>query len=214
MPFKAIIFDMDGTLVDNLSHWAEADEKFLRTYAIERTPEYVTLINGSSLLESVRHIKERYQLAPSVEELLAEKIATTNYIYEVAGPTVGAESLLERVRAEQHKVAIASGSPTSRVQQIVDRFGWHQYFDALVSADHVGSVGKPDPAIFLYAAKRLGVDPAECLVIEDARNGLLAAKAAGMSCAVVHSDPQEDFSRADLVINTLEHRDLYSLIGL
>lgn len=214
MKYKGIIFDMDGTLIDNHSFWSAADGQFLQKYNIPQTQEYVNMVNGRSVQESVALIREQYNIEHPYEEILAEKIRLTDHIYEVAGPMLGAQDLLVRIKKLDHKSAIASGSSLKRVERIVERMQWQDYFNSLVSADHVGYVGKPDPAVYRYASEQLGLRPEECVVIEDARNGLLSAKAAGMACVVINMKPMEDFSLADAVFSSLEEDGLYTFLGL
>lgn len=176
------------------------------------------MVNGKSLMEASRIFKNINNLPNSVEEILAHKINTSAAVYgEYSLPLIGADDLLKRIKNQNNKkTAIASGSSLDRIKIIMDRFSWHDYFDALVSADHVDNAGKPDPAIFLYAAKKLGVMPNECVVIEDAENGLNAAKRAGMQC-VINFDKRwchGDYSGADLVVNSLGDKKIYDFLGI
>jgi HAD superfamily hydrolase (TIGR01509 family) len=100
-------------------------------------------------------------------------------------PLPGAEEALARARA-RGKVALASGSPPAVIRTVVERFGWR--FDAICSADEVER-GKPAPDVFVLAARRLGVAPAECVAVEDSANGIAAAKAAGMRVIAVGDAP-------------------------
>lgn len=214
MKYKAIIFDMDGTLIDNLEHWKQADTLFLSKFQIEHTQEYVNLVNGRSLEESVDILRDKYNLTQPVEEILAEKLRLTDHIYDIAEPMPGADILLKNLKEINFKTAIASGSSTDRIEKIVNRLGWNNYFNALISVDNVGKKGKPDPAIYSYAANTLSLAPEDCLVLEDSQNGLLSAKRAGMKCAVVSKDRIEDFTLADAIFNSLADVELYQFLGL
>lgn len=218
MKYQAILFDLDGTLIDNNQHWHEANKKLFTLLTIPeamKDREYFTMANGRSMLESVQILKERYALPHPVEELLQIKMQFTDEIYsDLAQPMPGADALLAAVRKLPFKTAIASGSPLERVKQIVQRFGWEAYFDELVSVDHVNFVGKPDPAVFSYAANSLGILPSYCVVLEDAVNGVVAAKAAGMTCVVVASKEHDEFKLADHQVPSLADDRLYSILGL
>lgn len=214
MRFKAVIFDMDGTLIDNYAHWEQVDRLFLQKYNVEHNREYTSLVNGRAMRESVELLRKHYNLDHPLEEMLAEKIKMTDVIYEQAKPMPGAEMLLKTLKKITSKTAIASGSSLNRIEMMVNRLAWQQYFDVLASVDHVGQIGKPDPAIYQYAVRQLGLDPAECVVIEDARNGLLSAKAAGLTCIVVCHDQREDFSGADRFFTSLEDPALYSYLNV
>ncbi len=216
--FKAILFDMDGTLIDSELHWIDAEKKFTSTFNVPYTNEWVKLINGKSLLESSKLIKEMHNLPQTLEDIVTHKINCSEAVYtDHALPLLGADDLLRRIKKQNDKkTAIASGASLARIKQIVDRFSWHDYFDTLVSTDHVDYVGKPDPAIFLYAAKELDVLPSECVVIEDSENGLNAAKRAGMKCIVRFDDrwSHGDYSGADLIVNSLDDKNFYDFLGI
>lgn len=218
MKFKAILFDMDGTLIDSELHWIEAEKKFTSTFNVPYTSEWVKLINGKSLLESSKLIKEMHNLPHSVEDILAHKINCSEAVYtDHAMPLSGVEDLLKCIKQQNDKkTAIASGASFDRIRKIVSRFGWEDYFDTLVSTDHVDYVGKPDPAIFLYAANELEVDPSECVVIEDSENGLKAAKRAGMKCVIRFDErwSNGDYSSADLIVNGLDDKSIYDFLGI
>ena len=215
--FKAIIFDLDGTLIDSELHWVDAEKKFLSTYGLDYTQEWVSRVMGKSLTESSKLLKEIHNLPHSHEEILAEKIKHSDPIYtHHAQPMPGAEKLLSILKDAGFQLAIASGSSLSRIQTIVSRFGWEKYFDQLCSTDHVGYIGKPDPAIFNYTAQSLEMAPSDCLVFEDSVNGLRAAKGAAMSCvAVINPDWSfGDFSQAELSVQTLEDKAIYNFLDL
>src|SRR2546425_104914 len=99
---------------------------------------------------------------------------------------------------------------------ILKRLGWEGMFEVLVSTDHVNHVGKPDPAIYTYTLEQLGRRPEECIVIEDAQNGIRSAQGAGLRCVVV-PDPRRnfgDYSMADYQVTSLKDPALYAYLGL
>ena len=215
--FKAVIFDMDGVLIDSEIHWYEAEMNFLKAYDIKLTKEHAARMTGRSLHESVTILKEEFALPHSVEELLGEKTRHSEEIYMYKAQEMpGVTELLQKITSAGLQAAIASGSSLPRIKMIVDRFGWQDYFGHLVSTDHVNLIGKPDPAIYVYTAGVLQIDPAECLVIEDSVNGVRAAKRAGMSCAAVLDERWcwGDYSEADLVVETLTNPKLAEFIGI
>ncbi len=216
--FKAILFDMDGTLIDSELHWVVAETKFGEKFNIPFSWEWIKLINGKSLTEASVMYKERHSLPNPIEEIIAHKASCSEAVYsDHSLPLLGAEDLLARIKKQNDKkTAIASGASLDRIRKIVDRFSWHNYFDALISTDHVDYVGKPDPAIFLYAAKELGISPGDCVVVEDSENGLNAAKRAGMKCVVRFDERwcHGDFSGADLVVNSLTDKKIYDFLGI
>lgn len=216
--FKAILFDMDGTLIDSSIHWIEVNKKFDEIFNAPHTPELVKMVDGRSLREGSQIFKDFHNLPHSVEEIMEHKKKFSDAVYtDHSLPLVGADDLLRRIKKQNDKkTAIASGASLDRIKQIVDRFSWHNYFDTLVSTDHVDYVGKPDPAIFLYAANELGIDPSECVVIEDSENGLTAAKKAGMQC-VIRFDSRwsdGDYSGADLIVKDFNEKSIYDFLGI
>jgi HAD superfamily hydrolase (TIGR01509 family) len=122
----------------------------------------------------------------------------------------GVPDVLERIRQAGYRLALASSAEPEAVAATVEVLGLGRLLEAVVSGDQV-TRGKPAPDIFLEAARRLEVTPGRCLVVEDTRNGLLAAKAAGMACAVVPCSftRQQDFTEADARVGAL--RDLLTL---
>lgn len=208
---------MDGVLIDSEFHWFEAEMNFLKKYGITMTREIMTKMTGRSLRETVGMIKEEYKLLPTVEELMGEKAAASEAIYEYKAQVMpGVHELIQTIYTREGRLAIASGSMLHRIEKIVERFEWQQYFEHLVSSDHVNYVGKPDPAIYTYTANKLGLDPSTCVVIEDSVNGLRAAKGAGMTCIAV-PDPrwsQGDYSAADLIAEGLTDAKIIDFLEL
>jgi HAD superfamily hydrolase (TIGR01509 family) len=204
---KAVIYDMDGLLIDSMLHWMDLDREHFGRYGVELTPEIIRQLTGHSGKENAKWIKENILPETNEEEYFSIRQGSFREIYaSKTVPLPGADELIIKLKNKGLKQAIASGAPLEVVEIVASRFDWKQHLDDLISADHVGDVGKPDPAIFLHAAKKLGVDPKECLVFEDAENGVVAAKRAGMKCIAVPDSRWSfgDFSQADLVVNSLE----------
>jgi HAD superfamily hydrolase (TIGR01509 family) len=204
---KAVIFDMDGLLIDSMIHWMDADRIFFKKYNIVLTNDIIKYFSGRSEVENYNWLKSEFNLADSVDKMLAERRIGVEKIYQEKTQVMpGVEDLIKKIKQTELKKAIASGAPLNDIKKVVDRFGWHNHFDELISSDHVGGIGKPDPGIYLHTAERLKINPADCVVLEDAENGVVAAKKAGMKCIAVLDKRWSfgDFSGADLAVESLE----------
>ncbi|MFH1286349.1 MAG: HAD family phosphatase [Candidatus Magasanikbacteria bacterium] len=215
--YKAIIFDMDGLLIDSMQYWVDCDQEWFGSFGREVTPELIKFLSGRTIRENMEWMKQEFALEESVEWLMQKRNKMTESIYtQKTQPMPGVEHLVQSISTSSIKQAIASGSSKERIQTIIDRFSWNDYFDFCLSAEEVGDRGKPEPDVFLKAAKKLGVDPARCVVFEDAENGVVAAKRAGMACVAVPDKRWSvgDFSRADLIADSLEDTRLSDYIHI
>lgn len=214
---KATIFDMDGVLIDSMLHWIEQDGAFLNSRNITLTEEIIIRFSGRSEKENLTWLIETYGLKESLEELRAIRDSFTERIYTHKSKVMpGVAELIKKIIKSGFKKAIASGSPLRRVEMIVERFGWRDYFDEFVSSDHVDCIGKPDPRIYLHTAERLQVAPEKCVVFEDAENGVTAAKKAGMLCIAIPDKRWSfgNFSQADLIVDSLSDERIYRFLDL
>jgi HAD superfamily hydrolase (TIGR01509 family) len=199
MSFDAVIFDMDGVLVDSEPLGLEAMRQVMARYGVVYTEADNELFLGVTTPESCRTLKARHGLAPSVPELVREYLQC---LLELIGvrprPMPGVPAVLAKVQGAGYAMALASSAEPEVIAANLQALGLGGYFRVVVSGADVNR-GKPAPDIFLETARRLGVEPHGCLVVEDSRNGLLAAKSAGMTCVIVPcaSTRHQDFSEAD-----------------
>ncbi|AWW40962.1 HAD family phosphatase [Streptomyces cadmiisoli] len=201
----AVVFDLDGTLVDSEPNYYEAGRGLLAEHGV---PDFTWADHeqyvGISTQETVEHWKRRYGLSASVDELLTAK--NRRYL-RLAGRSTRAypemRRFVELLAAEGVPMAVASGSSREAIAAILTGTGLAAHLPTVVSADEVAH-GKPAPDVFLEAARRLGARPADCVVVEDAAPGAVAAHAAGMRCiAVPYVAAQADapeFSTAGLLV--------------
>lgn len=182
---EAVIFDLDGTLIDSMWVWSEVDVKYLQKFGIEVPKDLHEAIEGMSFVEGAKLFKERFGIEDTIEEIIEDwnQMAFQTYVEEVPMKS-GAYDFVKRVRNMGLKTAIATSNSTRLVEAVLKVHGLQNDFDAIVTADEVPE-GKPNPQIYLEAVARIGVSPEKCLVFEDICNGILAGKRAGMEvCAV------------------------------
>jgi HAD superfamily hydrolase (TIGR01509 family) len=182
---RAVLFDMDGVLVDSEPIHVEAMHAVLDPFGVAYTDEENEAFFGFTDLEVFAVLRTRHALAPTAEELTRLRTEIlVRMMRERSTPMAGVPDVLLALRAGGYRLALASGSAPVVIEATLAALGVGHLFEVVVSGVEVGK-GKPAPDVFLEAARRLGIAPAACVVVEDSRNGLLAARAAGMACAVV-----------------------------
>ena len=205
MRVDAIIFDMDGVLVDSEPLGFEAMRRVMARQGIAYTHADNDEFVGRTTLEECQVLTTRHQLATDPQELTREYVdILVGLIREQPRPLPGVPGVLESVRAAGYRMALASSADLAVIAENVSALRLERFFEAIVSGTQVAR-GKPAPDVFVETARQLRVSPEVCLVIEDSRNGLLAAKAAGMTCAVIpcSSTRHQDFSEADHCLQAL-----------
>lgn len=185
---KAVIFDMDGTLIDSMGVWSQIDREFLLKRQIAVPSELHRCIEGKSFTETAGYFKERFNLSENIEEIMAEWTAMCKTHYETRVPLKrGALNLIRYLHARGYKIGMGTSSRHELVEAIFTRHHLHSYFDTVRTSCEVGR-GKPFPDIFLKVAEDLEVRPEECLVFEDTLAGVLAGKRAGMKVVAIYDD--------------------------
>ncbi|MEE1755369.1 HAD family hydrolase [Streptomyces sp. SP18CS02] len=182
----AVIFDLDGTLVDSEPNYYEAGRRLLEHYGVtgfswERHTDFI----GIGTRETLAALKKEYGIGAPLDELLAGK---NRHYLELARAATEVfpqmRTFVERLHGEGVPMAVASGSSRAAIEAVLAGTGLDAYLPVRVSAEEVER-GKPEPDVFLEAARRLGAEPADCVVLEDAPPGAAAAHAAGMRCVAV-----------------------------
>jgi HAD superfamily hydrolase (TIGR01509 family) len=197
---KAVLFDMDGVIVNSEAQWKSLEAAYFRELAPAWTKEHDERAVGLGVEDLHRFLVKEFDVDVSKNEFLAHCDVTARKVYEQNVDC--AEGFLDLARELKHrgiKTAIASSSPAHWIKMVVDRFALSPLLDTIVSADDVGGRTKPNPDIYLEAAARLSIPTVECLAIEDSSVGMLAAKRAGMKVAGYRNGTNDgqDLSIAD-----------------
>ncbi|MFH1234544.1 MAG: HAD family phosphatase [Candidatus Diapherotrites archaeon] len=211
MALKAVLFDFDGVLADTAQLHLESEQAVFATVGLKISKGELAAFFGMKVSEFIKAVLKKYRVKADWEKLMAQKYKILEKLIEKKGirPLPGAKALALKAKKSGLKIAVASGSRKKFIFPILKKMGLDKTFDLVLCADDVKK-GKPNPEIFLKCAKRLRVQPKDCLVLEDAENGIIAAKRAGMKAIALKSaySGKQDFSKADKVVNSLKDVDL------
>lgn len=210
LPFRAVLWDMDGVLVDTFdAHfraWSRIFAELGHLYTLEDFRNTFGM-NNRTILKTLLGVdlpEQEFQAVSDRKEVyFRESVRGCAHLF----PAV--VEWLVFFQSQGLPQAVASSAPQENIDALLDELNIRSYFTAVVAGEKLP--GKPDPAVFLLAARQLGVQPADCLVIEDAVHGVTAAKRGGMRCtAVLTTNPPEALHQADLIVTdltrlTLEH---------
>jgi HAD superfamily hydrolase (TIGR01509 family) len=213
----AVIFDMDGVIVDSEIHWKTTEGFFLQSLIPGWSLHDQDRIIGLGVLDLYTLLADTYRLQKTKDEFLEIYQEMANEIYgQKVSLIEGFTELLTALNANKIPVALASSSPTSWINIMLERFNLRDSFQVVVSADELEGVGKPSPAIYLRTATLMDVRPESCVAIEDSKNGVLSAKNAGMFCVGLRNgfNDEQDLSRADMIIHHFAEFDWKNLHNL
>ena len=206
---KAVIFDMDGIILDSEPFWKEVEIEIFNLLGVPLTPEMCETTTGMRLVDVTRLWHSRYpwnEKEHSFDSVNAEIVeGLIKKIKEKGVMNNGVTELLEMFAAKKLPMAIASSSDMNIIDAVLDKFDIRKYFKAIHSAENE-KYGKPHPAIYLTAAEMLGVDPVNCLAIEDSFNGVVSAVAARMKTAAYPE--KTNFYNPKFAIADLKFRSL------
>lgn len=194
MRYQAIVFDLDGTLIDSMQLWRQVDVEFLTKRGIEVPADlFDSIPGGNGFIQTALYFKERFGLADSVESIMDEwtYMVGKHYSSDVKLKE-GVLELLQSIRGAGIKMGLATSNSLHLAQTVLEANGVLSYFAAFSTGD-MGLRGKPYPDIFLNCAKLLEVEPEKCLAIEDTLTGVQAAKAAGMRTFAIFDEDSLPF---------------------
>lgn len=206
MPIKAIVFDLDGLMVDSEPIAEQAWSTLLERHGYQVDREAIEAIIGLKLADSSRIIQARFDLPLTVEQIGAEKTRIFTAMLEGnLHPMPGLNELLKVIDERGLLRAVATSSDRSYARLALECVGIENGFFAVITGDLV-SHGKPAPDIYLAAAKALSLPPAQCLALEDSPFGVQAAKAAGMRCVAIPNamTSRMDLGTADWILPSLQ----------
>lgn len=193
---EAIIFDLDGTLIDSMWIWKQIDIDFLEKRGIVLPNDLQKDIEGMSFTETAHYFINRFDLKESLESIQSEWNEMAKQFYRTHIKLKDMVlPLIEYANAHDIKLGIGTSNSRELLNEVVMAHGIHHYFESMRTSCEVDK-GKPSPDIFLKVAEDLGIAPDRCLVFEDTHAGVLAAKRAGMHVIAIYDELSEPYQEA------------------
>ena len=210
---QAVIFDIDGTLVDSMGVWHDIDIEYFKLLEIPMPPTIQKDIEGMSFTETAVYFKETFRIEEkTVEDIKLDwiRMAQEKYLYEIKAKP-GAKEYISFLKEKGIKIGCATSNDRNLAMAALQPRGWTSKVDALRTACEVNA-GKPAPDIYLKVAAELGVAPENCLVFEDIPNGMRAGKAAGMTVIGVEDERAKKYKEEIDTICDYFIKDYYELL--
>jgi len=213
---KAIIFDMDGVMIDSEPIWFKVDNALIKKFGIPKDIDYRDKILGVTARVAIKTLRSLFDLKGATSEIIKTRFKIVKKLFkERVKLNSGALQLFKNLRQKGYTLAVASSAPIDIINIILAKFKIKKYFKVVV-AGHNLKRSKPYPDIFLKTAKKLKIKPENCLIIEDALSGEKAAKKAGMKCIIVRHKYNQDikFKLANKVVKSLNNINLQMIKSL
>jgi beta-phosphoglucomutase len=213
---KAVIFDMDGVLVDTEPLHVQNEKQMFRKLGLDISDQehagYMGTATDVMWEQIVRERKLPFEISELTKQTIQQEIPFFESMDKI-DPMPGLVNLLEKMKQEGIPMAVASSSDAVIISIILDKSGLGKYFLHALSSGEIGR-SKPEPDIFLHVANMLGVAPENCIVFEDSKNGIKAAKAAGMYCIAYSGggSGHQDQNQADCRITNYNEIDIEMLL--
>ncbi len=208
MSDKAVIFDMDGVLIDSEPAYLEMNLKMFEQFGIEMDEENYKALVGIPSVPMWKFLKEKYELKNEVSEFInLEKKRMLEILDSdiITKPVTGIKELMDDLKSFNFKLSVASSSAKDNINFVLEKLKIKDNFEFIISGEDVVN-GKPFPDIFLKVSDFFNISPEKCFVIEDSVNGIKAANSAGMNSIGFINDGTntQDLSKADIIINNFD----------
>jgi len=212
---EAVIFDMDGVIIDSEPFWKKAEKEVFSSVGVKVSDELSKITESMTTSEVTRFWYEKQPWEKkTLEEVENEVVDYVEFLIDQEGVAIdGIQDFLGKLKKRGHKIGLATNSPYRLIPAVLKKLGVTGYFDALSSAEHELQ-GKPDSAIYLTVARKLNIKPESCIVFEDSGSGMIAAKGAGMKTIAVvagHTAANTKYEIADAQIDNFSQFD-FSLL--
>ncbi len=212
---RAVIFDMDGVIVESEHIHIEAEQQTMLKHGVHLSAEELHTYTGTTAEFMFAELIKNYRLNTTFERIFNEKEEILFKLLEKeTRPTKGVIELLEKLKKKGIKLAIASSSHRKLIEYVLRKLDVGWLFDFVVGAEDIVH-SKPNPEIFLKSARGLRVKPGECLVVEDAKLGIEAAKSAGMK-VLGYRNPNsgdQDLSKADMIVHDFSRLSVKKMLA-